>query len=160
MGATTMIALAAPATMTTPGFVQYVDEETFGPAAGKFSGAILADSDWEVPLIRRVLALERRHPETVTTATADRAVGIIRHIAGLDLDLVGAVPFISPVADGGLIFEWKTRGGQQLNIAVLPEGTTEYLKWETDERFDEDALPASPRAKLGELLSWLMSAGT
>jgi hypothetical protein len=154
----TMIALAAPATMTTPVLVQYVDEEAFGPAAGKFSGAILADSDWEVPLIRRVLELESRHPERVTEAIADRAVGIIRHIAGLDLDLVGAVPFIGPVADGGLIFEWKTRSGQQLNIAVLPEGTTEYLKWEADDQFEEDSLPASPRAKISELISWLTAA--
>jgi hypothetical protein len=149
----------AAATTTTDLAVEYLnaDSEAFAGGREQFSGVIYASSSWEVHLIRRLLALHERNPERVTPDVLDRAILLVGQISRLQIDGV-LEPFVGPVEDGGVIFEW-TVGSRQLSLAVLVEGTTRYLQWESSEQFSEDDLPAGFAGRLLELITWLRSTG-
>jgi hypothetical protein len=146
--------------MTTELAVEFLDAEAAAAASGQeqFNGAIYASSPWEVSLIRRVLRLHERYPDRVTEDVLDRAILLIGQIAGLHDAQDIPDPFVGPVRDGGVVFEWA-RESRQLNIAVLPEGTTEFLQWESSEEFSEGELPARFAGRLLELINWLTSPG-
>jgi hypothetical protein len=85
-------------------------------------------------------------PETISAA-----LWLMGRITAFEFENLPA-PFIGPVAGGGVIFEWK-HGSRQLSIAILPERKIEYLKWQSEEQFEEEQLRSL--AHLRELLTWL-----
>jgi hypothetical protein len=149
-------AIATAMTMTTP--LVYLDPEVPAAATAQFSGTIITYSAWSVPLFQRVLYLAQRRPAEVTPGVAERAIYLIHQLAAFGLDLESfRPPFIGPVSEGGIIFEW-TVGNRELSLALLPEGTTQYLKWEASEQFEEDVLPARAPGRLRELIAWVTSS--
>jgi hypothetical protein len=154
-----MNALSATMAMTIP--LAYFDpgETAVATAQEQSSGTIVTVSNWEVPLIVRLIELAQRHPTTVTPELVDRAIRLLHQIAAFDLELESfASPFIGPVSNGGIIFEWA-RGSRELSLALLPEGTTQYLKWEASEQFEEGELPPRAPGRVRELITWLTSGG-
>lgn len=157
-----MMTLAAAAAMTTPVEFEYQDAESAAAtsARGQFYGVIFVGTEWEVALVRRILELERLQADwdgygspPVGRETASRTIGLIRQIAELGVENLTA-PFVGPVADGGITLEWKA-GSRQMSIVVLPEGSIEYLKWESSEQFEEGELSLRSPGRLRELVSWL-----
>lgn len=114
--------------MTTELTVLDVDVGASASTREQFSGAIYAYSPREIALIKRVLELHHRHQNRVTADVLDRAILLIGQITALDDPESLPEPFVGAVRDGGVVLEW-TNGSRQLNIAVLPEGTTEFLQW-------------------------------
>ena len=149
--------IAAAATMTAELDIEHLDAEAAASASAReqFNDAIYASSAWEIQLIRRLLALHNGYPDRVNDDVLDRAILLVGQIAELDVDNVPE-PFVGPVRDGGVVFEWAT-GSRQLHLAVFPEGTTEYLQWESSEQFSEGELPAGFGGRLLELITWLTS---
>lgn len=148
--------------MTTPVAFEYQDAETSAAASVReqFDVIIFVNTNWEVPLVKRILELERYAPNwdgygspPVEHETVSRAIHLIRQVASLGIEDLPA-PFVGPVAGGGVILEWLA-GSRQLSIAIFPEGKVEYLKWETGEQFEEDELGPRPLGRLHELVGWL-----
>jgi hypothetical protein len=157
-----MTTLAAAAAMTTPVAFEYRDAESAAATSAREQsyGVIFVETAWEVPLVRRILELERLPPDwdgygspPVGREMASRAIWLVSQIAGLGIETLPA-PFVGPVAGGGVILEWTVRS-RQLSIAVLAERKIEYLKWETGEQFEEGEVSLRSLGRLRELISWL-----
>ncbi len=89
-----------------------------------------------------------KQPSAAAVKTATRLVGLI---SGTGLQ--PPMPFVFPTLDGGIQFEW--RGSyRQLNLAVLPEGRTEYVLAERGQPLTEDELTSD--ADLRNVLAWLL----
>lgn len=73
-------------------------------------------------------------------------------VSGTDLENL-PTPHVSPVAGGGLQFEWRV-GPKELEIEVLPDGSIEYLAVLEGTQMVEGTL--DERAVLDALFRWLM----
>lgn len=156
-----MTTLAAAAAMTTPVAFEYRDAEGTAAASAReqLNEVILVDTGWMIPVVTRILELERLRANwdgygtaPVDRDTATKALRLVGQIAALGVEDLPA-PFVGPVTGGGIMLEW-TVATRQLTVAILPEGRIEYMKCEASEPFEEEELRSIARA--GELVSWLM----
>lgn len=157
-----MTTLAAAAAMTTPVAFEYRDAESAAAASAReqLNEVILVGTEWEVPVLTRILELERLRENwdgygtaAVDRKTASRALRLVCQIAAMGVEDLPP-PFVGPVTGGGIILEW-TVASRQLSIAVLPDGKIEYLKWEAGEPFEEEELSPRSIGRVRELVSWL-----
>jgi hypothetical protein len=88
-------------------------------------------SGWEAEAVRSALALkdlpenwDRPRSQRPTVTAINGALACIGDVAALDFTV--AVPFISPMAGGGVQLEWD-HAGRRLEIEMLPEGGAAYL---------------------------------
>jgi len=157
-----MSAIASAAAMMT--MVYEIPEAAVTAAASGrdyLSADILVQTKWEVDPVKAVVGLEHLPPNwdgygsgPIERKTADRAIYLIAQIASLGFDQLPA-PIVEPIQDGGVLFQW-TAATRQLSLSVFADGTTEYLKYEAGEPFDEGSVDPRMAGRLRGLISWLL----
>lgn len=116
-------------------------------------------SEWFVGSMKRVGEL-RRLPDgwdsygspPISNDARRRAVQLL-----ILLDSAGAPPpLVAPVSGGGLQIEWRV-GPRSLELEVLPDGSTEFLRVYGDDKMVEGSMPADRTDYLREQVQWLGS---
>jgi hypothetical protein len=86
------------------------------------------------------------HPTAVAAASRVLAMAAMENTP---------LPFIGPVAGGGIQFEWNA-GGRALEITLLPDGAVEYLA--VDNGHEREArVDVEPDSTVRALVRWFVS---
>lgn len=117
---------------------------------------------WRSSLISKVSAyrsLPHNWNSYGSPAPTSIAVAKALHFIGSALNDSHIPPRVTPVSGGGIQFEWS-RGGREIEIEILPDGTTELLVADNDEEDSqiETTLQASSPEVMNVLLSWLTNS--
>ncbi len=84
------------------------------------------------------------------------ALGAASRALAVAVEENAPLPFIGPVAGGGVQFEWEA-GGRALEITLLPDGAVEYLAVENG-REHEARIDREPGLMVRALVRWFVSA--
>lgn len=159
-----MNAMVSGATLTAMVY-QYQDPAILCSVTGRhdLGGDVRIYTKWAVDPVKNIIGLEHLpanwdgyQSPPVPKRTADLAITLLNQIAGLGFDELPA-PVVQPISGGGVGLVWNV-GTRQLSVSSFPDQTSEYLRCDSGEPFDEGEVSPWMTGRLRNVVSWVLAA--
>ena len=133
-----------------------------GGQGAQWTKGIVISSQWAAETVKRVLALTSLPrnwdsygsppPSQVAIFASFGLLNSIPKTVFEDLP----IPFVAPVSGGGIQLDWNV-GTRELELHIMPDGSTQFLRAHGGDVLDEGPLRLSP-IETRALFAWLTSA--